>query len=1264
MRVHRNPALLLGLLLALLFGACFSARADDFSPPGLSSDSDGYAAALAKRFPAGATAQARKTAEQQAAAAIQKKDFAAATVALEQRVAMGQPTSQQWTDLANAYLRRTPPDAQKALFAAWQGFSSAASGDPEIAGLLLMAESLRVLGRPATAAEALEQVLARAPDNAGYKQLLADAQRATGLVVRRVRQEADADPPRACIQFSVPPLRRSDFNASDWVRLDPALPDAAVTREADQICVSGLPSGATTRIVLRAGLPGEQGLALARDTALSVAMPNRRAAIVLDTRMFILPRGQIPALSVATVNLSAVKLRLMRLSERSVAEFLRDSKLGQPVADYGADRIAETMGSVVWEGRADIQHWQPNKTAHTALPVPDALTTAGAGLYALQIQPGDGTRAYGVGAVQMILRTDLAPTIWRGVDGLTVQVRGYSDAKPRPGTRMRLVAVNNDMLAEASTDDMGVARFAAPLMHGDGPLAPAVVQAFGPDGDFAAVDLNLPAFDLSDRGVQGAAHPGPLDSFVWLDRGIYRPGETVRVMALLRDDAGRPAEFPAQIRIKRPNGQVFFQATPPRQADASIYLPVPLSAGAAAGTWTVEVRSDPNADPIGTAQFRVDAFVPDRMAVDFGTPPASLIVGQAASLPVTARFLYGAPGGDLSGKGSLRLVVDPAPFPALAGYAIGLVDEAYAPASQDIDLPDTDAQGKTALPLLIAAAPDTTHALKAEIEVEVNDPSGHGSKAAVGIPVRPANPSIGIKPLFPDDAVDAGALASFDIAAVGPDGARTELRARLRLVRERPDWRMVTHGNLARFEIVYRDEPLETQDITIPAGTPLRFGKALPFGRYRIEATQAGGLAATSYRFRSGWTAGTDNPDIPDRVDVSTAQRAVAAGGTARIHIAAPFAGEATLLVLSDRVHSLTTLTVPEGGADVDVPVDAGWGPGAYVAVHVFRGGTGDAKSRPNRAIGLTWVGVDPAARTLPVAIEAAEKYAPRASAVIPVHVPAGAWVTLAAVDEGILRLTRFVSPDPAPHFLGRRQLGLDIRDDWGRLIAPADGEATLLRQGGDDGGFVLPDTPTRTVTLFTPPMQAGADGVVRVPLDLPDFNGQVRLMAVAWQGARIGAANADILVRDPLVAEPLLPRFLAPGDETRLAVLMQNVDLPLGNATVSVSVDGPLALAGEGRLSASLAPGERALPATTLRATGSGRGVVHLDIAAGAFRLRRDTAITVRPSRSADQRRRRRRDGARRRGGARPADRAVRPRHLARGGRVRRRRCATTRRR
>jgi len=596
--------------------------------------------------------------------------------------------------------------------------------------------------------------------------------------------------------------------------------------------------------------------------------------------------------------------------------------------------------------------------------------------------------------------------------------------------------------------------------------------------------------------------------------------------------------------------------------------------------------------------------------------PGPVVAGQPYTLPVVARFLYGAPAAGLSGNGHWRLTVNDTPFPALEGYRIGMVDETYAPSSQEVELTDTDAEGKTSLAIALPRAPDTTRALKAEIEVTINDPGGRGSRATVSVPVRPAGRLIGIKPLFTDGAVDANTEAGFDVAAVDPDGKRVALAATLRLVREHPDWRLVLNGRQARYQIVWRDEPLETRTVAIAADTAFRFAKQLGFGRYRLEVVEAGGMAATSVRFRAGWVS-ANNPDVPDQVDVSADRAVHAPGETAKIHIAPPFSGTATLMVLSDRVLMLRNITVAEGGTDVDVPVTADWGPGAYVAVHAFRPGGAPQTARPGRAIGLVWVGVDPATRKIELSLDTPEKFPPRARALVPVRGTPGAWVSLAAVDEGILRLTNFPSPDPAPHFLGRRRLGLDIRDDWGRLIAPGEGDATVLSQGGDDGSFVLPDTPIRTVTLFTPPVQIGADGKVEIPLDMPDFAGQVRLMAVGWSGSRIGAASAKVLVRDPLVAEPLLPRFLAPGDDTRFAVLMQNLELSAGDASATVSVEGPLALSGPARLAVRLEKGQQAVPVTRIKATGAGRGVILLDVRGpDGYQVQREVAITVRPAR------------------------------------------------
>src|SRR6185437_7173055 len=182
--------------------------------------------------------------------------------------------------------------------------------------------------------------------------------------------------------------------------------------------------------------------------------------------------------------------------------------------------------------------------------------------------------------------------------------------------------------------------------------------------------------------------------------------------------------------------------------------------------------------------------------------------------------------------------------------------------------------------------------------------------ATTEIPVRPAGRLIGIKPGFAGNAVDSGTEAGFDVIAVNPDGARVAMNARLRLVRERPDWRLVMRGSLARYETVWRDEPLETVNIAIPADASFRFAHKLDFGRYRIEVLEDGGMAATSMRFRSGWVS-AENPDVPDQVDVSADRKAYAPGDTARVHIAPPFAGEATLLVLTDRVHTVRNLSVP-----------------------------------------------------------------------------------------------------------------------------------------------------------------------------------------------------------------------------------------------------------------------------------------------------------------------------------------------------------------
>jgi hypothetical protein len=1211
---------LVALLAALLCGG--GALAQGFDLPGLSADSARYASGLTRRFPAGGTPAQRTQAEQRAQQAEGRADWNGAIAAWEDRLGMGNLRPEMWLSLGRAALARNPADPAKALMAAQQNFNLVPAGEPEVASLRLMADALKVQARWPQVIQALEAVAERLPNDPATRTALMEARREAGMMLRRVQVEPEAEPARACLAFTIAPQRGGRWQPEDWVRAEPAIPGLAVTKESDRLCVAGLPWGRRTRLVLRAGLPGEGGVNLRADLPVDVSMPDRAARVAFDQRAFILPRGAPPRVSIATMNIETLNLRLVRVSERNLVPLTRDTRLGEELSGYQAEDIPESRGRVVWEGKASVPRFQRNTMQRTVLPLPEALTGSGPGLFVLLARDdAEDKQRMGETAALPIMATDLGLTAWRGAEGVAVQARGLGDARPKPGVRVALMARNNDVLAEAVTGDDGLARFGGALLRGEGPVAPVALHAQLGD-DLVALDLEAASFDLSDRGVTGRDYPGPVDAFPWLDRGIYRPGEQVRFSLLPRNPSGGVMDLPIRLRLRRPNGQVALEAVPERGPEGVILWAPQLSAGALVGSWTIEALTDPNRPPIATTSFQVEAFVPERLEVKLGPAPGPLTGSAPLAVPVETRFLYGAPGAGLSGSAEMRLAVDPEPFEAWRGWRFGLAEEPFDGGLQTIEIGETDADGKGVLTLSLPNLPDTSRPLRAEVVATMAEPGGRGSKGALTLPVRSAQPFVALRPAFRAGSVDDGAEAAIEAALVSPTGEALSGRLRARLVRERPTWRMTVINGTARYQTVWLDEPVDAADLTVAPGTPARFARRLGFGRYRLEVTQPGGLAIASLRFRSGWT-GSDDPAVPDKVDVAADRRAYAVGDTARLRLTPPFAGRASIAVLTDRVLSVRDVDVPAGGTEVELPVEAGWGPGAWVAVTVFRPGEVPVPggAAPRRAIGLAWVGLDPAARTLEVAVEGEALLRPRQRVQVPVRVanaPGAAWLTLAAVDEGILRLTRFTSPDPAAHFLGRRRLGLDIRDDYGRLIAPAEGEATVLRQGGDDGQDMAGvQPPQRIVALFSGVVAVGADGRAVVPLDLPDFNGELRLMAVAWSGDRVGSASRAITVRDPVVAEALLPRFLAPGDEARLPVLLHNLDLPSGGVTASLSVEGPLSVEGGNALGGTLAQGQRVLPAATLRVTGAGEGVVRVAVTGpGGYSATHESRITLRSPR------------------------------------------------
>ncbi|CAK0776565.1 alpha-2-macroglobulin [uncultured Gammaproteobacteria bacterium] len=1227
----------LGIFVMALMPTMPAALAEGFDPPGLAADADAYQGSLTTKTPPRPSDAKRKDALAKAQAALKARDFAKAVAGFEQAVIEGENSPDTWMSLSQAWLGGGQANPKRALQAAFLAYRLYEHGK-DIPALLHLATVLDdLLTRPKDALDALEEAKSNGGDTPipGLDQRIEGLRKRIGLTVANSRVDAEADPPTACVEFSAPLSTRANLRFEDFVKVEPA-GDYIVNPRDKRLCLSGLSHGTAYTLTLRQGLPGENGINLNKDETIKTRIGDRKPSAAFRGQAFILPRTATDGIPLTTVNLETVALKLYRINDRNLAPQLKGQKVMDSIARYGAQELANEDGELIWNGKMAVKS-ERNRPMITPLPVRQILPETKPGLYVLTAEPvdiRDNDMPWQL-ATQWLLVSDLGLTATRGADGLNLFVRSFASAKPLAGVEVTLLARNNSELAKVTTDAIGRAQFSPGLAKGTGGLAPLAALASTKDGDFALLDLTLAAFDLSDRGVGGRPTPGPLDPYLYTDRGVYRPGETVNLSVLLRDDRiGAVENFPLTVKVLRPNGTVYQSGVVAASATGGHFQAIQLGRGVPMGGWTVEVYSNPKAEPLGKLGFQVEDFVPERLAVEVSAGAPLLEPGKPFEAVVKARFLYGPPAAGLTGKAEVSLQADPTPYPALRGYSFGLTQETVTPRVLEQKFSATDAEGVSKLAIEVPPAPDTTRPLRAEIRIAVAEPGGRPSRKSLSVPVRTQPYAIGIKPRFDSHRVGEDQDAGFDLLAVDPTGAPiVKDGLAYDLVSEKREYRWFMDHGRYNFRVYTRDQGLKTGTVSLSGdkGGALALGR-LPYGYYRLEVYDKTTGVATSVRFSSGWVVEPQANDTPDKVEVAVDKPAYAVGDKAKVHIVPPFAGEVLLTVATDRIHLAQTLSVPASGTTVEVPVSADWGPGAYVTATVYRPPVKGQERMPVRAIGLAWMTVDPALRSINLTLDLPEKIRPNSKLEIPIHVtaagPAGAaleeaWVTVAAVDEGILQLTDFASPDPGKHYHGKRALGLDIRDDYGRLIDTIGGTQGVLRQGGDAGGAGLPVVPITVVSLFSGPVRIDAKGEARISFDIPDFNGQLRIMAVAFDKKRVGSSAGKVIVRSPMVAEYVTPRFLAPGDDSRLTLSLHNIEAAAGGYRVVVETEGPVAVEAPA-LPVDLPAGSRQTLVLPLRGIGAGIGRLVVKVTgpvAGpeTVALARAFQITVRPARAVE---------------------------------------------
>ncbi len=1073
----------------------------------------------------------------------------------------------QWVEYARLLLAAGVPDGNnqrsfrdRSLSAAVNGYLRSADPAQQHSALVQLALALESVERGSDMVKALRLAQDIQPRD-DTEAMLDDAIGKYGFRVTETTVESDSDRPRICATFSED-LVEKGVDYANFVQLpDPAM--TVVPGQWRQLCVEGVEHGQRVTVTFRQGLPAADGQTLVKSVPITQYVRDRSPAARFAGRTYVLPRAGGAAIPVQTVNTKVLDLTLYEVSDRNMLRAIQNNLLG-PMDAYSESNFMGNVGAEVWAGTADVV-MEVNKDVTTRLPMDEAVKGLKPGIYALRAA-APGVDPYTVApAWQWFVISDMGVTTMSGTDGLHVFVRSLETAGPKAGVAVDLVSRANAVLASATTDDQGYAVFDAGLTRGQNGSDPAMVVLRDGDTDMSFLSLTDPEFDLSDRGVEGREAAGAVDVFLSTDRGAYRAGETVNATALTRDAEMTSVEgLPLTAIISRPDGIEFSRQVAQDQGAGGHVFSFPISGGAPRGVWRMEVYADLDGPALATKTFLVEDFPPERIDFKLALADAPIRLGDAPEATVDARYLFGAPGGDLAveGEALLRAANGLAAFP---GYAFGRADESFAAQMQPLEEGiRTDEEGRATFNVTMPEVEDPARPLELRLTVRVAEGSGRPVEREVVKALEPTVPMIGIKPKF-DGILPENGKAVFDVIGVGEGNKPAPMQVKWHVDRITTDYQWYQQYGQWQWEPVTSRQKV-AEGTAAPGGEPVEVATNTTWGDYELIAERTDGdYAATSVKFSAGWYGTADAAQTPDMLEMSLDKAAYAPGETAKLRVVPRAAGTALVTVLSNRLIEHKTVEVAAGENIIDLPVTDTWGAGVYVTVSALKPIDVAAGRNPSRALGLSYASIAPGKRELATNIETAAEADPRGPMDVAVKVDGvqpgeQAYVTIAAIDVGILNLTAFASPDPSDYYFGQRKLGVGIRDLYGRLIDGMNGAEGTVRSGGDAGAqakLKAPPPTEKLVAFFSGPLEVGADGKAHASFDLPSFNGTVRVMAVAWSKTGVGQANTDVLVRDPVVVTASVPRFLAPGDESRLLLEIVHATGPSGRMGLDVTSAG-----------------------------------------------------------------------------------------------------------
>ena len=781
-------------------------------------------------------------------------------------------------------------------------------------------------------------------------------------------------------------------------------------------------------------------------------------------------------------------------------------------------------------------------------------------------------------ASRNIISSNIGLIAKRGNDNsMVIAVTDIRDTKPMIGVDLELLDYQNQVIFKTKSDGEGLATF-------DLKRKPYLLIA-KKDHERAYLKLDdgsslpLSRFDVKGEEVQNG-----IKGFLYGERGVWRPGDSVYLTFILEDKGQKlPPDHPVTLELYNPKGQLYKRINQHEGLNGFYSFATATDPGDPTGSWVAKVK-------VGGATFqknvRIETVKPNRLKIkmDFGSTTALSKGGATGNL--SAMWLFGATAQHLKAKVDVSLVQQATSFKSFADYTFDDPVTHFDAENKTIFEGPLNENGNAPVNAEIQLGKVAPGQLKANFEVKVFEPGGDFSIDHFSMPYNPFTSYAGLR--MPAGDRTTGMLLTdrphtIDLVDVDGSGRLTkgsrEVQVELYKIRWRWWWDEGEEDDYSNFTQDSYNQLLSKETVTLHDGKgkwDLRVNSP-DWGRYlvRVKDLQSGHTAGKAvYIDWPGWAERMqkDNPAEASMLVFTSDKQQYKTGDDITLTIPSSAGGRGLVSIESgSKVLKTYWIHTQQGQTVFKFKAEKNMTPNIYVNVSLLQPHAQTLNDLPIRMYGTIPVSVEDPGTILKPVIAMADKLKPETEAGITVSEAGGKPMTytIAIVDEGLLDLTRFKTPDPHSAFYAREALGVKTWDLFDYVIGAWGADMDrILSIGGDEGldknAGSAKANRFKPVVKYLGPFYLKSGQKQTHKFKLPPYIGSIKAMVVAGQEGAYGFAEKTVAVKKPLMLLTTAPRVLGPSETIQLPVTVFGLEPNIRNVNVTLSTNPLLEIVGE----------------------------------------------------------------------------------------------------